>query len=89
VLYHLSCSTSPVLDIFEIGSNYLPKLALNHDPPDLFLLSNKDYRCEPWHLAHICMFICHFKTCTFSSTLNIACEILEHFASKPQPIQGI
>jgi hypothetical protein len=27
--------------------NYLPELASNHEPPDLYLLSSKDYRCEP------------------------------------------
>jgi hypothetical protein len=27
--------------------NYLSRLALNRDPPDLCLLSSKDYRCEP------------------------------------------
>jgi hypothetical protein len=27
--------------------NYLPRLALNHDPPDLSLPSGQDYRCEP------------------------------------------
>jgi hypothetical protein len=28
--------------------NYLPRLASkNPDPPDLCLLSNQDYRCEP------------------------------------------
>jgi hypothetical protein len=27
--------------------NYLPELALNHDPPDLCFLSSQDYRCEP------------------------------------------
>jgi hypothetical protein len=27
--------------------NHLPRLALNHDPPDLCLLSSWDYRCEP------------------------------------------
>jgi hypothetical protein len=25
----------------------LPRLASNCDPPDLCLLSNKDYKCEP------------------------------------------
>jgi hypothetical protein len=25
----------------------LPRLASNHDPPDLCLLSSLDYRCEP------------------------------------------
>jgi hypothetical protein len=28
-------------------TNYLPGLALNHDPPDLCLLSSWDYRCGP------------------------------------------
>jgi hypothetical protein len=27
--------------------NILPMLTLNHDPLDLHLLSNCDYRCEP------------------------------------------
>jgi hypothetical protein len=27
--------------------SYLPRLALNLDPPDLCLLSSWDYRCEP------------------------------------------
>jgi hypothetical protein len=27
--------------------NYLPRLASNLDPPNLCLLSSKDYRCEP------------------------------------------
>jgi hypothetical protein len=27
-------------------ANYLPRLALNHDPPDLSFLSSYDYRCE-------------------------------------------
>jgi hypothetical protein len=27
--------------------NYLPGLALNLHPPDLYLLSSKDYRSEP------------------------------------------
>jgi hypothetical protein len=28
-------------------TNHLPGLSSNHDPPDLFLLSSRDYRCEP------------------------------------------
>jgi hypothetical protein len=28
-------------------ANYLPWLSLNHDPPDLCLLSSQDYRHEP------------------------------------------
>jgi hypothetical protein len=36
------------MDFFEVGSpNYLSRLALNRDPPDLCLLSSWDYRCEP------------------------------------------
>jgi hypothetical protein len=42
VLYHFSYSTSHfVLDIFEIRSvELLARLASNHDPPDLYPLSN-------------------------------------------------
>jgi hypothetical protein len=38
-----------VLGIFEIGSHFLPRLALNCNPEfnDLCLLSSKDYRHEP------------------------------------------
>jgi hypothetical protein len=28
-------------------ANFLPRLASNHDPPDICFLSNWDYRCEP------------------------------------------
>jgi hypothetical protein len=43
--YILSHSTSLfcvcLMGVFEIGfSNYLPRLALNHNPPDLCLLSH-------------------------------------------------
>jgi hypothetical protein len=31
--------------------NYLPGLASDRDPPDFCLLSNWDYRREPWHPA--------------------------------------
>jgi hypothetical protein len=27
--------------------NYLPRLASNIDPPDFYLLSSWDYKCEP------------------------------------------
>jgi hypothetical protein len=34
-----------VMDFFEIGSLELfPRLASNHDPPDLCLLSSQDYK---------------------------------------------
>jgi hypothetical protein len=38
-----------VMGVFAIASlsNYLPRLALNFDPPDLCLPSSLDYRCEP------------------------------------------
>jgi hypothetical protein len=35
---------------WDLG-NILPWLALNHDPPDLCLLSSYDYRLELLHLA--------------------------------------
>jgi hypothetical protein len=31
----------------RVSQNYLPRLALNLDPPDLCLLSSYDYRREP------------------------------------------
>jgi hypothetical protein len=34
-----------VLDIFERGFFFLPRLALNLNPPDLCLQSSKSYRC--------------------------------------------
>jgi hypothetical protein len=48
--FTLSHPTSPifVMGIFKIGyMSYLPKLALNHNPPDLCLLSSWDYRRDP------------------------------------------
>jgi hypothetical protein len=42
-LYYLSHTTSPfLLWLFWrwVLENYLPRLALNHDPPDLSLLSS-------------------------------------------------
>jgi hypothetical protein len=47
VLYHLSHSTNLVLYwIFSRYSlvNYFTGLALNHEPPDLWLLNSQDYR---------------------------------------------
>jgi hypothetical protein len=46
----LSHSTSPFVSCFflrEDLTNYLPRLALNHDPPDLCLLSSWDDRRAP------------------------------------------
>jgi hypothetical protein len=34
-------------------SNYLPRLALNCNPPDLSLPNSWDYRCELWMLGFI------------------------------------
>jgi hypothetical protein len=46
------CATppAPFCDGFfqdRVLRNYLPRLASNHDPPGLCLLSSWDYRCEP------------------------------------------
>jgi hypothetical protein len=30
---------------------FLPGLASNGDPPDLYLQGTRDFRCEPWQLA--------------------------------------
>jgi hypothetical protein len=37
----------------RVSRTILPGLALNHDPPDLCLLSSKDYRRETQHQAYI------------------------------------
>jgi hypothetical protein len=37
--------------------NYLPRLNLNHDPPDLSLPNNYNYRYEPPGLAVPMIFI--------------------------------
>jgi hypothetical protein len=48
-VYTLSHSTSPFscFFFFSFFENYLPRLALNCNPPDLCLLSSWDYKCEP------------------------------------------
>jgi hypothetical protein len=49
VLYHLSHTSCPFCSgYFGDGGleNYLPGLALNHDPPNLNLSSSQDYRHE-------------------------------------------
>jgi hypothetical protein len=50
MLYHLRHSASHFLSWVFLRQglvNYLPRLALNCDPPDLCLLSRYDYRYEP------------------------------------------
>jgi hypothetical protein len=37
--------------LVEIGSHKLSRLAWNHDPPNLHLLSKWDYSCESLNLA--------------------------------------
>jgi hypothetical protein len=54
--FTLSHSTSPtfVKGFSRQGLvNYLPGLALNHDPPDLCVLSSWDYRREPLQPASV------------------------------------
>jgi hypothetical protein len=48
--FTLTHSTSPIfVMVFSRWGlvNYLPRLALNHKPRDLYLLSSWDYRYEP------------------------------------------
>jgi hypothetical protein len=56
----LSHSTSPflywVFSRYRVA-NYLPRLASNHDPPDLCLPSSQDYKHEPL-MPGICRFLC-------------------------------
>jgi hypothetical protein len=40
------CTTTPDLFV-EMGSNFLPELAFNLNPPNLCLLCSWDYSCEP------------------------------------------
>jgi hypothetical protein len=43
-----------MLSLFvEIGglATFFPRLVLNHDPPDLYLSSSWNYRCELIHLV--------------------------------------
>jgi hypothetical protein len=56
----LGYSTSPflVMGFLRWGlMNYLPGLALNHDPPDLCLLSIWDCRREPSGPGFCCIFM--------------------------------
>jgi hypothetical protein len=44
------CTIIPRLLVWGLG-NFLPRLVSNYDPPNLCLLCNWDYGCEPFHQA--------------------------------------
>jgi hypothetical protein len=70
----LSHSTSPVFVLgfgfFQDGglANYLPRLALNHDPPEFCLLSSLDYRCEP-PMPGFAIYFCFVLTNQYSTDI--------------------
>jgi hypothetical protein len=50
--------------------NYLPRLALNHDPPDCCLLRSWDYRREPQEPVSIITLFPQLPTVPKDSTLT-------------------
>jgi hypothetical protein len=52
-----TCYHAWLIDWAQISLTYfLPRLASNHDPPDLYLLSSWDYRCEPKFFGSVIIF---------------------------------
>jgi hypothetical protein len=47
--------------------NYLPGLALSHDPPDLYLLTSYDYRLESPAPGHVFFLIGNIFRILFSN----------------------
>jgi hypothetical protein len=59
-----------------MGSPFLPRLALNLDPPNLQFLIQRDYRCEPLHPAETSLLLFFFITafCVFIIHICIKCN---------------
>jgi hypothetical protein len=66
-LSYLGLQSHTTMSSFWLATNFLPRLALNLNPPHFCLLRNRDYRHEPLHLA---LLVCFLLQTTISHTLQ-------------------